>query len=168
MPIFKKKDLTELVGGDSNSSGGDKVTNSDSEIETGPVQKSFNDKSDYERGQSTTSDRVFQRYRQDIPWFAVYSYGSRRFGAGSSVTNEDEIKKNVLTKKTVEEKIEDLVKRTKVSDVTARDFNPKVDKLIDAIEGDEISDSQLEALKKAIQTKQNKKEGAKTLENGER
>jgi hypothetical protein len=167
MPIFKKKDLTELVGGDSGSSGGDKVTNSDSEIETGPVQKSFNDKSDYERGQSTTSDRVFQRYRQNIPWFAVYSYGSRRFGAGSSV-NEDEPKKNVLTKKTVEEKIEDLVKRTKVSDVTARDFNPKIDKLIDAIEDNEVSDSQLDALKKAIQDKQNKKEGAKTLENGER
>jgi hypothetical protein len=37
MATFKKKDLNELVGGDINSSGGDKNAVSNSEIETGPV-----------------------------------------------------------------------------------------------------------------------------------
>ena len=35
---------------------------------------------DYEKGMSTTTDKVFGRYRQDIPWFAVYSFGGSRTG----------------------------------------------------------------------------------------
>jgi hypothetical protein len=152
MQTIKKKDLMELVGGDINSGGGDKPFNSDTEIETGPVEKPYNDNSDYEKGQATTGDRVFGRYRQDIPWFAVYSYGGTRSGGGlkafESVT---------VTKKSVEEKIEDLVKKSNISDLTTKDYNPKVAKLIDTINDAELTEKQLEDLKKAIQNKQKTK-----------
>lgn len=142
----------ELVGGDINSGGGDKPFNSDTEIETGPVEKPYNDNSDYEKGQATTGDRVFGRYRQNIPWFAVYSYGGTRSGGGlkafESVT---------VTKKSVEEKIEDLVKKSNISDLTTKDYNPKVAKLIDTINDAELTEKQLEDLKKAIQNKQKTK-----------
>jgi hypothetical protein len=152
MKIIKKSKLTELVGGDMNSAGGDKPFSNDSEIETGPVEKPNDDNSDYEKGMATTGDRVFGRYRQNIPWFAVYSYGGTR-AAGGIKTFESV----TLTKKSVEEKIEDLVKKSKVSDVTEKDYNPKVAKLIDSINDAELTEKQLEDLKKAIQNKQKTK-----------
>ena len=142
----------ELVGGDMNSSGGDKPFNGNSEIETGPVEKPHNDNSDYEKGQATTGDRVFGRYRQNIPWFAVYSYGGTRSGGGLKA-----FESITVTKKSVEEKIEDLVKKSKISDVTDKDYNPKVAKLIDSIEDAELTEKQLEDLTKAIQNKQKTK-----------
>src|ERR1017187_7159158 len=116
MAIFKKKELTELVGGDMNASGNDRNVTNNSEIETGPVDKPFNDTSDYEKGMPTTTDKVFTHYRQNIPWFAVYSYGAARVGAGLPLNETPNSK--VLTKKAVEEKIDDLVKKSKNSDVT--------------------------------------------------
>lgn len=150
---MNKKQLDELVGGDINALGNDKPYNGNSEIETGPVQKAYNDDSDYEKGISTTSDVVFGLYRQNIPWFAVYSYGGGRTQAGI-VTFESKEKKTILTKNKVEEKIDDLVKKKNSSDVTSKDYNPKVAKLIDTIENAELTEKQLEDLKKAIQTKQ--------------
>lgn len=153
MTILTKKQLSELVGGDMNSDGGDRNAISNSEIETGPVQKPYNDNSDYQKGMATTGDKVFDRYRQNIPWFAVYSYGSTRT-AGNNIANET-LK---LTKNSVEEKIEDLVKKTKSNDVTEKDYNPKIAKIIDTIEDAEFTQKQLEALKKAIQNKQTSKQ----------
>jgi hypothetical protein len=152
MQTFKKKDLMELVGGDINSGGGDKPFNSDSEIETGPVEKPHNDNSDYEKGQATTGDRVFGRYRQNIPWFAVYSYGGTRSGGGIKA-----FESVIVTKKSVEEKIEDIVKKSNISDVTDKDYNPKIAKLINTIEDAELTEKQLDDLKKAIQNKQKTK-----------
>jgi len=157
MATFKKKDLVEIVGGDINSDGGDRNPISNSEIETGPVEKPFNDTSDYEKGRPTTTDKVFARYRQNIPWFAVYSFG----GLGTRGMRLMETKK-VLTKKTVEEKIEDLVKKSKISDLTDKDYNPKVSKLIDSLNNDELSDKQLEELEKLIQAKKNKEGKSKS------
>ena len=153
MATFKKKQIDELVGGDFTSNGGDRNAVDNSEIETGPYDKSYNDDSYYEKNVSTTTDRVFKRYRQNIPWFAVYSYGGRRNQAGI-VTFEGEEKKNVITKNKVEEKIDDLVKKSKLSDVTSKDYNPKVAKLIDTITDADLTEKQLEELKKAIQAKQ--------------
>ena len=147
-----------------NSDGGDANFSNDSQIQTGPVQKPYNDDSEYEKGMALTGDKVFSRYRQDIPWFAVYSYGGRRSG-GAVTTFENTNRGKIVTKKTVEEKIEDLVKRTKTSDVTEKDYNPKVAKLIDAIVDADLSYNQLNDLKKAIQDKELKKGTAKTLEN---
>ena len=55
--IIDKKQLDELVGGDIFSDGGDRNQIKDKEIETGPVDKPFNDYSDYQKGKSTTTDK---------------------------------------------------------------------------------------------------------------
>ena len=149
MSTFKKKDLNELVGGDVFSDGSDRNATNDSEIETGPVQKPYNDDSDYEKGASTTTDRVFGRYRQNIPWFAVYSYGGTRSGRGLNETS------TIVKKKNVEEKIEDLVKKSKASDLTEKGYNPKVSKLIDSIKDCDLTDEQIEKIEKAIEDKKN-------------
>lgn len=161
MATFKKKDLNELVGGDFSSGGGDRNVTNNSEIETGPVQKPWNDDSDYEKGMSTTTDKVAGRYRQNIPWFAVYSYGGYR-GTGGVKAFESYDKK-VVKKKTVEEKIDDLVKKTKDSEVTGKDFNPKVAKLIDTISDAELTEKQIEDLVKALQDKKETSNKQKNL-----
>jgi len=163
MATFKKKlfdsksqlnensGLNELVGGDMNSNGGDRNVTSNSEIETGPVQKPFNDDSDYEKGTPTTTDRVFGRYRQNIPWFAVYSYGGSRAGRGLPI--QETKPANIITKKAVEEKIEDLVKKTKDTGITDKNYSTKVDKVLDIINDTDLSDEQLENISKAILAK---------------
>lgn len=156
MGTFKKKDLNELVGGDVFAGGGDRNAVSDSEIETGPVEKPYNDDSDYEKGVSTTTDRVFGRYRQNIPWFAVYSYGGGRVSRGlGAQIGLNEKKSTIIKKKTVEEKIEDLVKKTKDTGITEKGYNPKVDKLMDTIKDCDLTDKQLDDLAKAILDKKN-------------
>ena len=144
MATFKKKDLNELVGGDVFAGGNDRNVTNNSEIETGPVEKPYNDDSDYEKGVSTTTDRRDGRYRQNIPWFAVYSFGGTRQGVSLKE------KKTVMTKKSVEEKIEDLVKKSKNNDVTEKGHNPKIDKLIDSINYGELTKKQLDDLLNVI------------------
>ena len=159
MATFKKKDLKELVGGDISAGGGDRNVSNNSEIETGPVQKPYNDDSDYEKGTSTTSDRVFSRYRQNIPWFAVYSFGGTRTGRG--LATQVGVGENIITKKAMEEKIEDLVKKTKDSEVTDKNYNPKISKLISTINDSDFTESQLSDLATAISNKTTSK--TKTL-----
>lgn len=152
MDSMENKEINELVGGDMNSSGGDKVTTSDSEIETGPVDKPFNDNSDYEKGMSTTTDKVFGRYRQNIPWFAVYSYGGQS-GAGRVKSLPENKPGKIVTKNSVEEKIEDLVKKSKDSGVTEKNYDSKFNKVLDMINNSDMSEEQLDKIKKALETK---------------
>jgi hypothetical protein len=163
MPTFKKKTLKELVGGDIFADGNDRNVVSNSEIETGPVDKPFNDDSEYEKGQATTTDKVFGRYRQNIPWFAVYSFGGTRAG-GSVTVNIPEGKNTIIKKKHVEEKIEDLVKKNKNNyEVTDKNYNKKVADLIDTIDDVDLTDAQLEELTKAIMAKKNNTNKTKNL-----
>lgn len=141
-----KKRLDELAGGNPFSSGGDQTVTNNSEIETGPVTKAFNDNSEYEKGVPPTTDKVTHLYRQDIPWFAVYSFGARRLGAGISESK-------TLTKNAVEEKIEDLVKKSKSADLTDKNFNPKLSKVLDNIQDGDFSEEQIEEIKKALENK---------------
>jgi len=104
---INKKQLDELVGGDINSSGNQRNVTNNSEIETGPVDKPYNNYSNYKKGVSTTTDKVFGRYAQDIPWFANY------FGGSSGHFYENKI----ITKRSVEEKVDDLVRRSDTFDV---------------------------------------------------
>jgi hypothetical protein len=150
MATFKKKQLDELVGGDVFAGGNDRNVTNDSEIETGPVQKPYNDDSDYEKGMATTTDKVFGRYRQDIPWFAVYSFGGSRNGL-----RETETQNTIIKKKTVEEKIEDLVKKSKNVDVTDKNYNPKISKIMDIINDIDLSETQIEEIKNALEDKKN-------------
>ena len=162
MATFKKKEIVELVGGDIFADGNDRNVTNNSEIETGPVDKPFNDDSEYEKGEPTTTDKVFGRYRQNIPWFAVYSFGGTRAG-GSQTINVAENKNIIIKKKHVEEKIEDLVKKSKNNDVTDKNYNPKVAKLMDTINDVDLTDAQLEELTKAIMAKKNNANKTKNL-----
>lgn len=141
----KNLNINELVGGDIYASSGDKPFNGNDEIETGPVQKAYNDYSDYEKGQSTTTDKVFGRYRQNIPWFAVYSYGGMRSNVGP-LTFESKI----INKKTVEETIDSLVKKGKGNDIKSKDDNPKFNKILDLINDINLTDEQIKKLKEKL------------------
>lgn len=152
MATFKKKDLNELVGGDYSSGGGDRNVTNNSEIETGPIQKPYTDDSDYEKGISTTSDVVFDRYRQNIPWFAVYSYGGTNYSRGVRIPETEE-KNNIIKKKHVEEKIDDLVKKSKSNDLTEKGFNSKISKAIDTLNNETLTQDQITQLEKLIKNK---------------
>lgn len=114
METFKTEILNELVGGDFSSSGGDRNPVSDTEIETGPVAKSYNDNSDYEKGDPPTTDRVFGRYVQNIPWFALYNFAGSRNGYTVNEEKVDEKlvkpnnKKSGLLDKETKDKLEDI------------------------------------------------------------
>jgi hypothetical protein len=154
MARFKKEQLDELVGGDIFSNGGDRNQVNNSEIETGPYDKSYDDDSYYEKNVSTTTDKVFARYRQNIPWFAVYSFGGSRTG-GIIINYGLNENNKIVKKKSVEEIIEDLVNRGKDSDITSKDYNPDVEKVMNKIKDLDLSDKQMEELIKAIQDKKN-------------
>lgn len=150
MDTFKNKPINELVGGDISAGGGDRNVTNNSEIETGPVQKPFNDASDYEKGVSTTTDKVTRRYRQNIPWFAVYSYGGASRGLRNSIQE-----KNIVTKQAVEETIDDLVKKRENDGLKGKDHDSKVSKIINSIEDCDFDETQLDKLKAAIFNKLN-------------
>jgi hypothetical protein len=154
MPIIKKNQIEELVDSEGGAIGGDRNVTNNSEIETGPVQKPWNDSSDYEKGMATTTDRA-TRYRQNIPWFAVYSYRGTR-GSGSIVGTTVSEKK-IITKKQIEEEItEDLVKKSKRdNDMIEKNFDTKVEKMVDTINDGDLNQDQLEKLKKAVLDKIN-------------
>jgi predicted DNA-binding protein len=148
----EKENIEELVDSEGGTISGDRNVVSSREIETGPVPKPWNDDSDYVKGVSTTTDRA-TRYRQDIPWFAVYSYSD---SSGSRF----KINEKVKTKKELEAEIkEDLVKRSKKDgDVWEKDYNSKVEKIVDTIEDGDLNDNQLERIKKAVLDKISKKD----------
>lgn len=177
MSINKNEKIDEFVDSDGGMiSGNDRNPTSDSEIETGPTPKTWDDDSDYVKGMSTTTDRA-TRYRQNIPWFAVYSYrsssgrglpldtsippmdaGSDSNGTVETFDEEDlNERKKVITKKQIEEEIkEDLVKKSKDKEVWTKDYDMKTEKIIDTIEDSDLSDNQLERIKKAVLDRINK------------
>lgn len=63
----------------------------------------------------------------------------------------------------MEERIEDIVKRTKSNDVTDKDYSPKVDKILHTIQDEELSEKQLEDLKAAIMDRINNPKQIKKL-----
>jgi hypothetical protein len=161
MATIKKQKLEELVGGDIFAGGNDRNVTNNSEIETGPVDKPFNDKSDYEKGEATTTDKVFGRYRQNIPWFAVYSFGGTR--AGGSQTMNTVPESRIIKKKSVEEAIQDLVDKKDDGDIKDKNFNPKVKNILDTIKLIDLTDAQLEELAKALDDKKSNTNKSKNL-----
>jgi hypothetical protein len=141
----KNKSINELVGGDIFANDGDKPFNGTAEVETGPVQKAYNDYSDYEKGQSTTTDRVFGRYRQNIPWFAVYTYGGTRSNVGPITFESKTIKK-----KNVEETIDKIVKKKSQNDLSPKDEDKKFKKMLELFDDIDLTDEQIKTLKNKL------------------
>lgn len=152
MSILKKQEIDELVDPEGGMISGDRNVVNNKEIETGPTPKPWNDNSDYEKGVATTTDRA-TRYRQNIPWFAVYSYRSST-GRGLPV-NE----KKVLTKQQIEEEItEELVKKHKKDrEMLEKNFDGKFEKIVDTISDSSFNKEQLEKIKKIVLDKINEK-----------
>jgi hypothetical protein len=149
-----KKSIEEFVGSDGSIIDGDRTPTNDSEIETGPVEKPFNDDSDYEKGMPVTSDRA-SRYAQNIPWFAVYSYGA------NTGLNKGVYESKKITKKQLEEQIqEDLVKKDKKSDLIDKNSG-KVKEIIELITDTDLEPEQIEKLKELI-SKMKEKSGVTT------
>ena len=65
--------------------------------------------------------------------------------------------KKTISKKDLEDIIEDLVKKRQTNDVTDKNYNPKVSKIVDSITDSDLTDDQLEQLKKAIESKKESK-----------
>lgn len=63
----------------------------------------------------------------------------------------------------MEERIEDLVKKTKTSDVTDKNYNPKVAKLVDTINDNDLTEKQMEELIAAIQAKKSNQNKTKNI-----
>ena len=146
MSAKKMHKIDEFVDSDGGMiRGNDRNPTSDSEIETGPTPKTWDDDSDYEKGMSTTTDRA-TRYRQNIPWFAVYSYGGTH--AASGLKAFESVK---LTKNTLEEKIDDLVKKGDYLDLTSKNDNIKLKKIIQQLRDIELTDDQKDEIKKTIE-----------------
>jgi hypothetical protein len=141
---IKKQPVQELVDSEGSIIDGERNVTNDSEIETGPVQKPFNDTSDYEKGMPTTSDRA-SRYKQNIPWFAVYSYGA------NNGLNKGVYESKVITKGQLEEQIkEDLVKKSKNKEDIIDKNSGKVKEVIDLITDTDLDIEQIEKLVKLI------------------
>lgn len=164
MPILTVKQLKELatkfqkmdefVDSEGGMISGERNVTNDSEIETGPVQKPYNDDSDYEKGVSTTTDRA-TRYRQNIPWFAVYSYRGAANGGvmhtDSGMNENSKVTKKIMTKEELDKKIEeDLVKKAKDKEVLDKEPKKEVDKIVDAINDKDFDTTQLEKIKTAV------------------
>ena len=81
---------------------------------------------------------------------------------GTVVTNDDDElneRKKVLTKREIEEEIkEDLVKKSKDKEVWSKDYDAKTEKIIDTIEDGDLTDNQLERIKKAVLDRISKKD----------
>ena len=179
MSMKKNQKIDEFVDSDGGMiRGNDRNPTSDSEIETGPTPKTWDDDSDYEKGMATTTDRA-TRYRQNIPWFAIYSYrsssgrglpldtsvppmdaGSDSNGTIETYDDEESLneRKKIVTKKKIEEEIkEDLVKKSKDKEVWSKDYDAKTEKIVDSIEDSDLTNNQLERIKKAVLDRLNKK-----------
>lgn len=131
--------IKELVGGDIESDGNDRNPVSNSEIETGPVDKSFDDTSDYGKGVSTTTDRA-SRYRQDLPWFVGYGQTIPRRTIRET--------KEVLTKTELEEKI--ISKSEKNNDLFDKDFDKSLNDITNKLENSNFTEKQLESVKEIL------------------
>jgi hypothetical protein len=128
-PITNGIKLDELIDMDGSPIEGD-FNPGYSDIQTGPIAKTYDDNSDYKKGVSTTTDKM-SRYVQPRSWWNLYGYNGTPYSHGSRGVSESEVTEALVDKnenkdiveKTrdldLEEKlkkIEDLVKKSNLSD----------------------------------------------------
>ena len=126
MTKIKKKDfiskINELVDAEGAPIQGDRNVTNNSEIETGPVQPSFDDNSDYEKGVATTTDRA-ARYKQPINWLTGLGYGGSAYSHGIrtslSITEDSSAKIKKMIKEFLKQKSNDndVVKKYNDTDI---------------------------------------------------
>ena len=128
-PITNEIKLDELVDVDGTPIEGD-LNPSYKDITTGPLPKSYNDASDYEKGLPTTTDKL-SRYAQPRSWWALYyGYGGTPYSHGNKPISEAEMSEALVDKKESKDivdsnqdssimdklnKIEDLINKSDLS-----------------------------------------------------
>jgi hypothetical protein len=150
-PITNETKLDELIDMDGTPIEGD-FTPSYGDIQTGPVAKSYDDNSDYEKGVSTTSDKI-ARYAQPRSWWALYyGYGGTPYSHGNRPVSEGEMSEALVDKK--ENKISELDKALQSfnKDILEGENLLKVGKLFAKSGEDSFALHQLNAIDKAIKS----------------
>jgi hypothetical protein len=144
-PITNEIKLDELIDMDGTPIEGD-FTPSYGDIQTGPVAKSYDDNSDYEKGVSTTSDRI-ARYAQPRSWWALYyGYGGTPYSHGNRPVSEGEMLEALVDKK----ENKDFVDKGNDSDI-----KDKLDRIEDLIKNSNLSDSAKDKMLNIINDSEN-------------
>jgi len=132
-PITKGVKLDELIDVDGSKIEGD-LNPSYGDIQTGPVNKSFNDNSDYVKGLPTTTDKR-ATYAQPRSWWALYyGYGGTPYSHGNKTVSEGEITEALVEKNDNSDIVKksndvDLIKQLeKIGDLIEKSNLPKKDK----------------------------------------
>jgi hypothetical protein len=129
-PLTNEIKLDELIDMDGTGIEGD-FKPGYSDIQTGPVAKSFNDNSDYEKGISTTTDKM-ARYAQPRSWWALYyGYGGTPYSHGNRAVSEGEMSEALVDKKGDK----DIVEKTK-----DLDLEEKLKQIGDLVNKSDLSD----------------------------
>jgi hypothetical protein len=129
-PITNETKLDELIDMDGTPIEGD-FTPSYGDIQTGPVAKSYDDNSDYEKGVATTTDKI-SRYAQPRSWWALYyGYGGTPYSHGNRPVSEGEMSEALVDKK----ENKDFVDKGNASDIKG-----KLDRIEDLIKNSNLSD----------------------------
>lgn len=144
-PITNETKLDELIDMDGTPIEGD-FTPSYGDIQTGPVAKSYDDNSDYEKGISTTSDRI-ARYAQPRSWWALYyGYGGTPYSHGNRPVSEGEMSEALVDKK----ENKDFVDKGNDSDI-----KDKLDRIEDLIKNSNLPDSAKDKMLNIINDSEN-------------
>lgn len=111
-PITNEMKLDELIDMDGTPIEGD-INPSYGDITTGPVPKSYDDTSNYEKGLPTTTDKM-GTYAQPRSWWALYyGYGGTPYSHGNKPISEAEMTEALVDKK----EPKDIVEKSKDLDL---------------------------------------------------
>jgi hypothetical protein len=144
-PITNETKLDELIDMDGSPIEGD-FTPSYGDIQTGPVAKSYDDNSDYEKGVSTTSDKM-ARYAQPRSWWALYyGYGGTPYSHGNRAVSEGEMSEALVDKK----ENKDFVDKNNDSDI-----KDKLDRIEDLIKNSNLPNSAKDKMLNIINDSEN-------------
>ena len=135
-PITNEIKLDELIDMDGSPIEGD-FNPGYSDIQTVPIAKTYDYNSDYKKVIATTTDKL-ARYAQPRSWWALYyGYGGTPYSHGNKPVSEGEMSEALVSKnenkdiveKTKDldledklKKIEDLVKKSDLSDKDKKDM----------------------------------------------
>lgn len=139
-PITNKINLDELIDSDGTPIEGD-FNPSYNNITTGPLPKSYNDTSNYEKGLPTTTDKL-ARYAQPRSWWALYyGYGGTPYSHGNKPISEGEMSEALVDKK----ESKDIVEKSK-----DLDLDEKLKQIEDLINKSDLSKDDKEKMLKII------------------
>lgn len=111
-PISDYRDnLEELVNLDGGEIEGDYTQTNDSQIQTGPVNKPFNDISDFIKGLPTTTNKLAQ-YVNPRNWWTLYLKGfGGRTGAGRVFEDSEHVEMNEEATEAIKKLVRELLNK---------------------------------------------------------